>query len=78
MGTVFVRPVVFAWIFAGLAAAGIPMTLVLLSGLNQSPASSFFSQLALLRFVTWWGTALAGLVWYVGKLNQMKLLALSH
>lgn len=77
-GTIFLRPVVLAWIFVALAAAGVPMTLVLLNGLTETPESSLFSQLALLRFVTWWGTALAALAWYAAKLNQMKVRALSE
>jgi DNA-binding winged helix-turn-helix (wHTH) protein len=71
-GLLFVAPQTFAYIVAGLAAFGIPMTLHLLSGLPPGEASSTFSQLALVRFLVWWGTAMTAVALYAARLSELR------
>jgi DNA-binding winged helix-turn-helix (wHTH) protein len=71
--TVFVKPLWLGVTLALLGGAGIPMTLHLLGSLDPgSAASSLFSQLVLIRFLSWWGTAVIAWWWYKNLLDYLK------
>jgi DNA-binding winged helix-turn-helix (wHTH) protein len=71
-GALFLRPVVYALVLAGIACFGVPMTLHLLDSVRSGSQSSLFAELALFRFVSWYGVALSGLAWYAGTLDNLK------
>lgn len=71
-GSLFVRPLLLGVALAGLAVPGIPMTLHLLNSLRPVPESALFSELALLRFISWWSAAVIAVAWYAFALNDLK------